>query len=418
MLGFFTSCMGRTACARGLGIKQQERGPIGIGWRGEREREGEGGGTTEARLYLFMRPGRESPCLASFLPAWGGLHALEDWDAEEAESDGEGPGREVAEGKSRSPDGVLRSKDGAAVIELVKLGGELEEIRTEAVGEEVLLDGLNDLAQLEEVLGQGKLDVLRQDNRDTIFGAELVEVDAAFPADALDAHVGVKHVRRSVTLQCQHLVVAEHVVARPVLVQVRILDGADPHHLRHVPNKLLVLRPALRLKPRPYVRLGTDNCLVQQVPEPYRVAGSSLQLLPILALNQAELDVLDLDVLWQPPGTLGYLENLVEVGALAGVHHVQQPFPAVGAHTVPQRRQVCRGIVEPAVGLSNNEGLRSTIPGLVTLQHHALTAVVLDQKAHVAEVFDDVGQERVVEGLPALLECHIEPVVYLLKLAP
>lgn len=97
-----------------------------------------------------------------------------------------------------------------------------------------------------------------------------------------------------------------------------------------------------------------------------------------------------------PPGGPGRLEHLGEVARLADVRDVDDPLGLLLRDALPERREVRRGVVEPAVRLADDQRVRGP------LREDALGAVGELADPLVSELREAVRDQGVVEGLAPL----------------
>mmetsp|Transcript_8099 Transcript_8099/g.24616 ORF Transcript_8099/g.24616 Transcript_8099/m.24616 type:complete len:204 (+) Transcript_8099:323-934(+) len=157
-------------------------------------------------------------------------------------------------------------------------------------------------------------------------------VHARLPLDGADPGIRVEKVKRGVPLGVQHLLVAEHVRGRPILLHVEVPYRSNADLLGCI--FLLLGRPqedlgALLLlvsDPLRDLLLGTVDSLVEQIAELHGVPGPRLELLPVVALHDAKSHVVDSGHRRPvPPSLLGRVKDHVEVLLLAQVRDVHDP---------------------------------------------------------------------------------------------
>ena len=167
--------------------------------------------------------------------------------------------------------------------------------------------------------------------------------------------MGVLHVGGRVAVHRQHLVVAEHVVARAILREVGVLERPDADGFGD-PLPLLgrKLRPG-----RLGVVIGADDrqrpldSLVEQPFQADSVAGARLERPAVLAEHRAEADVLEFDVGVAPAA--GGREELVEMQALPMIDDVKNRIGSPGLYPILDRGQIGRAVEKRPVLLLDQE---------------------------------------------------------------
>ena len=241
-------------------------------------------------------------------------------------------------------------------------------------------------------------------------GEELQRVLARLGEDRVDPGVGVEQVDGRVALKREHFVEREPVVGGPVALEVGVLDGAVAHGRRGLIELLVADIRAPLLDGRLAPNLG----LVQELDEPDDVAAPAPELLAVLAEDQAERHVVDLDlpIFGQVAGLAGGLEHHLKVDALSGVGDVDDPVGVLLLDAVLDGGHIGGGVPVPAVRLPHNQR------NLLALDEHACGALTDLGDVPVEQVVDDVPEERVVERLAPLLDGDAQTVVKLLEFPP
>ena len=169
--------------------------------------------------------------------------------------------------------------------------------------------------------------------------------------DRTQARVGVLQVRAGVTLESDHPVQIEHVVALAVSREVGVLDGGP----RDLSSQSVTL-VAIHLRRANVEGAGRATAsFVEQRNEFDRVSRTSLQHLAVGSQHIAEGHVLTAHRVRQPSGRARHREDHFEVLTLRCSHHVQDLVGVQVPHPVTHRGQVGGRVPEALVTLLHDE---------------------------------------------------------------
>ena len=288
--------------------------------------------------------------------------------------------------------------DAAVAEEGVKLLSEGVEVVGEAVGEEVSLHHLNRLGEAEQV--EAERDFGGVVNCDAI---AIVGLDVDFALDASHADIGVEQKDGGVAFETEHAVVAEGVVLHAVAGEVGILEGANAEDMGEMVD-LIGSGAALDEN-----GAGLGDGLGEEVGELLGVAGAGLKLLAIGAEDEAEADVVRLNL--GPTCELCSPKNHLHVEALAGVYDDDDALGLLDKDAVADCGHIGGVVVVAAIGLLHHK--RYGEP----LHKDALGAFRDGDEPLLLELLNHLFQVGVIEGLAALDEVDAEEIVDLLEAA-
>ncbi len=234
---------------------------------------------------------------------------------------------------------------------------------------------------------------------------------AGFAEDGADTSVGVLQVHARVAGEGHHAVDVEDVVPGAGGRQVGVLDRADAGLLGDLVQ--LVFREVMT--PFRYDGPRLVDGRVEQVHELDGVAGAGLERPTVRAQHGAERNVGDVDVVGEPAGAAGGLENQPEVQGLAGV---EQPVGFEVTDAVADGGQIGGVVAVAPILLADHKRDGVTVRGRDLLGVHDEGTVAFHSDTSSGQLGDDVGQPGVVERLAGRVvwfQQHTEPVVDLLE---
>ena len=280
--------------------------------------------------------------------------------------------------------GVLALEHRALLVEAVVRGGQAVEVGAEAAGVEVLRHVAHHLRVAQE--GEGKLAFRGLGHGDDGARRRVRRGIECLAEDARDARVRVLEVRAGVALEAHHAVEVEDVVARDVRAEVGVLHRGDAHgaadggevRVGHAGGGRVRVRAACA-----HLAGAALDGLVEERLQREVLAAARLEGLLVGAEHAAEgdMDELGLGAVRQrgPADHAHRVEDVLEVVALAGVHHVDHAVALEVLHAETACGEVGGGIEEAAVALADQHGALA-----VRVAHHD-GAVVLGAQAGLHE---------------------------------
>ena len=194
----------------------------------------------------------------------------------------------------RAADSALRT--GHSSKKVLNAVGQVKQVIRQDVGLELDGSQLEDLRQAQNAHAQPAFGrVVEHDLRRPL--AEISSIDLTLTKDALDPSVGVLQISRRVAIHGKHLLPVKYVVAKPVLGQVGILDGAHADDLCHSRTGFLVQVGAVRIDDLSRFR----DRLFEQRFQAHHVAFPGLEWPSVGAQDRAKGDVLQIDPVVTPP---------------------------------------------------------------------------------------------------------------------
>ena len=161
----------------------------------------------------------------------------------------------------------------------------------------------------------------------------------------------VHEVGGSIALKCQHLIPTKHIIADPIIGQVRVLDGPDCDHFGNPFSICLAeLRRAL-IDDAP----GTADRLLDQRQQADRLTRPGLEHLAILAQHGPESDMLQPHILRCPAGAAARIKDHREMLALRCANDVQEALRRELLYAVLQCCKIGRGIAKTAILFANDQ---------------------------------------------------------------
>ena len=147
--------------------------------------------------------------------------------------------------------------------------------------------------------------------------------------DRANAHVGKQEVDTGVALSAEHLIIRKYIALDGVTFQVRVLDRRYAHNLSVLLQFVLVHLHLAALFGHTLLKYlhGTLLSLIKHIDKLDSVSRSGLEFgnlsVFILALNDAELNVVQLGFLWIVElGELASLKDKLEMQFLTSVCHI------------------------------------------------------------------------------------------------
>jgi hypothetical protein len=294
----------------------------------------------------------------------------------------------------------------ARIVEFRKGGRDFVDVFAQVVQAQILRDLDEFLGEPQQYLPQLPLLLVVQRDRVSfrqLFYFLLVEVGRA--SDRPDPCVSIQQIDRRVSLVLEHLVEAEDVFVVAVVAQVGVLDAP-------VRDGLLRLLQLLRTQHLVAVFLlelvqGAFEPFLEQVYQSDGVSGPGLELLPVLAEDNPERDVVHANPVREQTDPAGAPEQDLEVRGLAGVRDVNDPVAFFFEDSLLDSSEV-RGVVGVApVGFHHREWDAAFVP----VAPHDFAALVLLQVASLVQLRDDVVHASLVERLAAFGQSNLQPVV-------
>mmetsp|Transcript_104456 Transcript_104456/g.304911 ORF Transcript_104456/g.304911 Transcript_104456/m.304911 type:complete len:210 (+) Transcript_104456:320-949(+) len=187
-------------------------------------------------------------------------------------------------------------------------------------------------------------------------------VDTRLPLDGAYPCVGVEQVQGRIPFRVEHLLVAEGVRRGSVLLHVKVPDSSDADLLCCIllllgsPEEDLSAFCLLTGNPRGNLLGSTLYRLIKQVAKLHRISRPRLELLAVVALDDAEAHVINAGHRWpMPPSLLGSIEDHVEVEFLAQVRDVHYPVCTHQEQAVVDGSQVSRVIPEASIRFDSHQ---------------------------------------------------------------